>query len=145
MNLTATGRPFPGFPVERVGDSLKDCFSGYGTVEAVAQWRRVSLLKTQTRFNEPPQTISPPADEDVIWQTWVPLTESAKYLELQVWYPEHILTIREGDQGYRYQIELIPEGESDGSESRVVGSSKNSLTVESLGGRADALQLPVPL
>lgn len=144
VNLTATGRPIPGFPVERVGDSLKDCFSGYGTVEAVAQWRRVSPLKTQTRFNEPPQTISP-EDEDVIWQTWVPLTESAKYLELQVWYPKHILTIREGDQGYRYQIELTPEGESDGSESRVVGSSKNSLTVESLGGRADALQLPVPL
>jgi hypothetical protein len=124
---------------------LKDCFSGYGTVEAVAQWRRVSPLKTQARFNEPPQTISPPADEDVIWQTWVPLTESAKYLELQVWYPEHILTIREGDKGYRYQIELAPEGETDGRESRVVGSNKNSLTVESLGGRADALQLPVPL
>ncbi|WP_349971119.1 toxin VasX [Pseudomonas caspiana] len=145
VNLTATGRPLPGFPVEKVGDSLKDCFSGYGTVEAVAQWRRVSPLKTQTHFNEPLQTISPPADEDVIWQTWVPLTEGAKYLELQVWYPEHILTIREGDQGYRYQIELTPEGDTDGSESRVVGSSKNSLTVESLGSRADALQLPVPL
>ncbi|WP_122663920.1 toxin VasX [Pseudomonas viridiflava] len=145
VNLTATGRPFPGFPVERLGDSLKDCFSGYGTVEAVAQWRRVSLLKTQTRFNEPPQKISPPADEDVIWQTWVPLTESAQYLELQVWYSAQTLPIREGDKGYRYQIELIPEGETDGSESRVVGANLNSLTVESLGGRADALLLPLPL
>jgi hypothetical protein len=145
VNLTASGRPFPGFPVEKVGDSLKDCFSGYGKIEAVAQWRRVSPLKTQTRFNEPPQTISPPAEEDVMWQTWVPLTESAQYLELQVWYSAQTLLIREGDKGYRYQIELTPEGEADRSESRVVGSSKNSLTVESLGGRADALLLPLPL
>jgi hypothetical protein len=87
----------------------------------------------------------PPAGEDVIWQTWVPLSEKAQYLELQLWYPETILAIRKDDNGYRYQIELVPEGEADGSDNRVVGSSKNSLTVESLGNRGDALQLPVPI
>lgn len=75
----------------------------------------------------------------------MPLNESAQYLELQVWYPEETLAISEGDNGYRYQIGLAPEGQTDNSESRVVGSNKNSLTVESLGSRADALLLPVPL
>jgi|GEM_PF-1973139 len=145
VNLTASGRPFPGFPVQRVGDSLKDEFSGYGRVEAVAQWGKVSPLKSQNRFNEPQQKAIPPADEDVIWQTWVPLTESTQYLELQVWYSAQTLTIRDGDKGFRYQMELVPEGETDGSDSRVVGSNKNSLAVESLGSRADALLLPVPL
>ncbi|WP_050507678.1 hypothetical protein [Pseudomonas syringae] len=145
VNLTASGRPFPGFPVQRVGDSLKEEFSGYGRVEAVAQWGKVSPLKSQNRFNEPQQKATPPGDEDVIWQTWVPLTESTQYLELQVWYSAQTLTIREGDKGFRYQMGLVPEGETDGSDSRVVGANKNSLTVESLGSRADALLLPVPL
>lgn len=145
VNLAASGRPFPGFPVEKIGGSLKDYFTGYGTVEAVTQWRNATPSKTQMRWNEPPRKSTPPADEVVIWQAWVPLNESAQYLELQVWYPEETLAISEGDNGYRYQIGLAPEGQTDNNESRVVGSNKNSLTVESLGSRADALPLPVPL
>lgn len=145
INLAASGRPFAVFPVEKIGGSLKDSFTGYGTVEAVTQWRNASSLKTQARWNDPPQKTMPPAEEDVIWQTWVPLSEKAQYLELQLWYPETLLAIRESDNGYRYQIELVPGGEADGSDNRVVGSSKNSLTVESLGDRGGALQLPVPI
>ncbi|MCD5979480.1 T6SS effector BTH_I2691 family protein [Pseudomonas quasicaspiana] len=145
INLAASGRPFPGFPVERIGGSLKDSFTGYGTVEAVTQWRNVPSLKTQTRWNDPSQTTSPPADQGVVWQTWVPLNKSAEYLELQVWYSEETLAVRNGDSGYRYQIELVHEGASDNSDSRVVGSSKNSLEVESLGGRAEAALIPVPM
>lgn len=145
INLTASGRPFPGFPVERIGGSLKDSFTGYSTVEPVTQWRNVSSLKTQTYWNDPLQKTSPPADEGVVWQSWVPLNRNAEYLELQVWYSEETLAVRNGDSGYRYQIELIQEGASDNSDSRVVGSSKNSLEVESLGGRAEAALIPVPL
>jgi hypothetical protein len=145
INLAASGRPFAVFPVEKIGGSLKNSFTGHGTVEAATQWRNTSSLKTQARWNDPPQRAMPPAEEDVIWQTWVPLSEKAQYLELQLWYPETILAIRKDDNGYRYQIELVPEGEADGSDNRVVGSSKNSLTVESLGNRGDALQLPVPI
>jgi hypothetical protein len=32
-------------------------------------------------------------------QTWVPLTEQAQHLELQVWYPPEILGSGEGDRG----------------------------------------------
>jgi hypothetical protein len=145
VNLAASGRPFSTFPVERIGSSLKDYVTGYGTVEAIAQWRNASSSKTQTRLNDPPHKAFPPAGEDVLWQTWVPLSNNAQYLELQVWYPTETLAIRPGDNGYRYQIELAPEGVSDNSESRVVGSIKNSLQVETLGGREDAALLPVPL
>lgn len=145
VNLIASGRPFPGFPVEKVGDSLKNPFSGYGTVEAVTEWREASSSKTQVHWNEPPQKPKPPADEDVIWQTWVPLNESAQYLELQVWYSPETLAIRDGDKGYRFQIELVPEGQTDNSDSRVVGLNESPMIVESLGGRKDAVLLPIPL
>jgi len=145
LNMAATGRPFPGFPVEKMGGSLKDYFTGYGAVEAVSQWQNAPPSKTQMRWNEPPQNSSPPEDEGVIWQTWVPLDESAHYLELQVWYGEETLAIREGDNGYRFQIELTQEGQTDNRESRIVSTNKDSLEVEILGGRDEAITLPVPL
>jgi len=144
VNVAASGRPFPGFPVAKIGGSLKDYFTGYGTVEAVSQWRNAPPSKTQMVWNEPMRTNYPTADEAVIWQTWVPLDESAHYLELQVWYAPETLAIREGDNGYRFQIELTQEGQTDNGESRIVSANKGSLEVETLGGRDDALILPVP-
>lgn len=145
LNVAATGRPFPGFPVEKVAGSLKEYFTGYGTVEAVGQWRNAPPSKTQMRWNEPPHKNSPPTDEVVVWQTWVPLGEDAQYLELQVWYAPETIAIREGDNGYRFQIELVKGGQIDNSESRVVGTNKGSLEIETLGGRDEALALPVPI
>lgn len=73
------------------------------------------------------------------------MSNTAQYLELQVWYPTDTLSTSEGDKGFRYQIELTAEGASDNSDSRVVTTNKTSLQVESLGGRDQAALLPVPL
>ena len=144
LNVAATGRPFAGFPVEKMGGSLNDYFTGYGTVEAVSQWRNTPPSKTQMRWNEPPKKSSPTEDEVVIWQTWVPLDEDVQYLELQVWYAPETIAIREGDKGFRFQVELAKGGQTDNSESRVVGTNKGSLEVETLGGRDEAVTLPIP-
>ncbi|EGH27045.1 hypothetical protein PSYMO_38378, partial [Pseudomonas amygdali pv. mori str. 301020] len=29
--------------------------------------------------------LMPPENEDLIWETWVPLDKDATYLELQIW------------------------------------------------------------
>ncbi|EGH26953.1 hypothetical protein PSYMO_37916, partial [Pseudomonas amygdali pv. mori str. 301020] len=33
----------------------------------------------------------PPENEDLIWETWVPLDKDATYLELQIWYPNNLI------------------------------------------------------
>ncbi|MCQ3001617.1 hypothetical protein NLO98_17845 [Pseudomonas syringae] len=145
LNLVASGRAFSVLPIAKVGGSLKEQLIGYGTPESIEQWSKVSSSPTQVRYNDPAEKELPPVDEGIIWEAWVPLGENAQYVELQIWYSTETLAAREGDKGYRYQIELAPEGESDNSDSRVIGSAKKRLEVECLGGRDEATLLPVPL
>jgi hypothetical protein len=145
VNIAASGRPFPGFPVEIIGGTLKGDFIANGFVENVDQWRKAPAKKKHSLFNNPPPETVLTTSGDIVWQAWLPVGENARYLELQVWYPAEILTVRESDKGYRYQIALAIEGQSDNGESRVVGSNENSLQVESLGGRHEGVKLPIPL
>jgi len=86
----------------------------------------------------------PPAGESVIWQTWVALTEEAQYLEMQVWYSPEVLASGEGDRGYRYQLELEKEGVTDKKDTRISSLDTSELQVQILGGRKNAIAMPVP-
>ncbi|WNW09742.1 T6SS effector BTH_I2691 family protein [Pseudomonas sp. DTU_2021_1001937_2_SI_NGA_ILE_001] len=54
-----------------------------------------------------------------IWQTWVPLPESATFLEFQIWYPTEVLMPSMSDMGYRFRIKLSNTGEISEDDSTV--------------------------
>ncbi|RMQ35986.1 hypothetical protein ALQ05_01050, partial [Pseudomonas amygdali pv. mori] len=56
--------------------------------------------------------LMPPENEDLIWETWVPLDKDATYLELQIWYPSNLIHPGEEDQGYLFQMELGTRGDT---------------------------------
>ena len=86
----------------------------------------------------------PPEGEGAVWQTWVPLTEEAQFIEMQVWYAPEILASSEGDRGYRFQLELEKEGVINEEDTRFNSLSANSLQIETLGGRENAIALLMP-
>ncbi|WP_426142191.1 hypothetical protein [Pseudomonas sp. DWP3-1-2] len=141
VNLTASDRPGYVMPVKASGGSLQEHFIGYGTIETTAEWSKASDQKTQIRYNDPPSRTAPPRGEDVIWQTWIPITDNAEYLELQVWYPTAILPAKDNDKCYRYQIELKAEGLSESNSH--TPSDGSVLSVEGFGGRTEAAILPI--
>ncbi|WP_250548386.1 hypothetical protein [Pseudomonas congelans] len=53
-----------------------------------------------------------PEDENLIWETWVPLDKDAIYIELQIWYPYSLMNAREDDKGYLFQMELNTKGDT---------------------------------
>jgi hypothetical protein len=141
--LIASHRPALVMPVEASSESLKEYFIGYGTTEPIAEWGRTSDRKTQILYNDPPYRTLPKDGEDTLWQTWVPVDKSAQYLEFQIWYPAAILTVRENDKGFRFQIKLKAGGTRDDDDT--VGTDDNTLQVENLGGRSTAALLLSPL
>lgn len=142
VNLIASRRPGLMMPVQLLGGSLKDYFIGYGVTESVAGWEITSDQKPDMLYNDPPYRPIPSEGEDVVWQTWVPVPDNAQYLELQVWYPPTIITVRNGDKGYRFQIELDAEGASE-SNGHILGANNNVLLIEKLGGRNETANLPI--
>ncbi|KPC33237.1 Membrane protein [Pseudomonas syringae pv. cilantro] len=55
----------------------------------------------------------PHENEDLIWETWVPLGKDATYLELQIWYPNALINPGEDDRGYLFQMELDTRGDTE--------------------------------
>jgi hypothetical protein len=80
----------------------------------------------------------------VYGQAWVPLTEQAQHLELQVWYPPKILASGEGDRGYRFRLALEKDGVVDQKDTRTSSLDTSSLSVQQLGGRDQAVAVAVP-
>ncbi len=145
VNLTASHHPFLVMPTTKLDGELQEHFVDHGRVESVSimgdtpknRWNR----NEHAVFGFP---MMPPEGEDIVWHTWVPLDEKAQYLELQVWYPEEILSSGEGDRGYRYQLELDEQGVKDQKDTRMSGLDTSTLQVQTLGGREDAIVLPIP-
>lgn len=140
VNLLTSYRPARLMPVKALSGSLQKDFLSNGCSEVVGQWGNTPDKKFQPHYGI---SGTPRLNEDVIWQTWIPLDERAKYLEVQVWYPEEILATRKGDRGYRFQMELAAVGMYDDRESRLLEAGSSSLEVEKLGGRGEGAILPV--
>ncbi len=56
--------------------------------------------------------LMPPENEDLIWETWVPLDKDATYLELQLWYPASLLKTGGDDKSYLFQMKLGTTGDT---------------------------------
>ncbi|RML55521.1 hypothetical protein PSCFBP3800_03956 [Pseudomonas syringae group genomosp. 3] len=110
FNVISSRRPWGVLPVEKIDDPLHEAFLDRG------QFRKAEQFGTLT--NKPAGKASedftyprmPPENEDLIWETWVPLDKDATYLELQIWYPASLLNTGEDDRSYLFQMELGPRG-----------------------------------
>jgi len=145
MNLLSSYRPSQVMPVTALGGSLGEYLIEYGSTESIGQWGKTPESKAPAHYEISRCRALPDSNEEIIWQAWVPVDEKAKYLEVQIWYPVEILAPRSDDKGYRFQLELLPSGAYDNSESRLLGATKGSISVEKLGGRGDGVMLPIPL
>lgn len=145
VNLMTSYRPSSVMPVKALSGSLQKDFISNGSSEPVSQWGQTPDREFQVHHGVQLCNALPPPEEDVIWQTWIPVAEKAKYLEVQVWYPQEVLSTRAGDIGYRFQTELVSGGTYDSKASYFPGALNSSLQVEQLGGRGEGALLPIPL
>ena len=82
----------------------------------------------------------PPQNENLVWQTWIPLDTKADFVELQIWYPEDIVKPGPEDIGYLYQIELGDRGST-----ATDGLMPIDLTIKAIARPKDrALKLEIP-
>lgn len=145
INLMASYRPSSLTPVKALSESLQKDFISNGSVEPVSQWGQAPHKEFRPHYGVQLCNALPPPEEDIIWQTWVPIAEKAKYLEVQIWYPLEVLFIRDGDKGYRFQAELVAGGTYDNEANHLPSAVNSPLQVEKLGGRGDGAMLPLPV
>ncbi|WP_017710363.1 toxin VasX [Pseudomonas syringae] len=112
FNIVSTKRPWGVLPVAKIDEPLHEAFLDRG------QFRKAEQFGTLT--NKPAGKASedftyprmPPENEDLIWETWVPLDKDATYLELQLWYPKNLIDPGEDDRSYLFQMELGTKGDT---------------------------------
>uniref|UniRef100_UPI000E30CE92 hypothetical protein n=1 Tax=Pseudomonas syringae TaxID=317 RepID=UPI000E30CE92 len=116
FNVISSRRPWGLLPVEKIDRPIQDSFLNRGQFRRVEQFKMFSNEPTRKASEDFTYPLMPPEDEDLIWETWVPLDKDATYLELQIWYPSNLIHSGEEDRGYLFQIELGTRGdtESDG-------------------------------
>ncbi|MBX8599965.1 hypothetical protein K5D39_21975, partial [Pseudomonas cichorii] len=137
LNVIGSKRPLGVLPVAKIESSIKDIFEARGQYTHIRKFAKVSNER-------PPHPSSGlhfpimPEDEDVVWQTWVPLDKSTDYIELQIWYPSDVVSHGEEGRGYLYQIE--PDKKGNGTAD---GLTLTKLLV-SAEPRAHSLILPTP-
>lgn len=145
VNLMTSYRPSSLMPVKALSGTLQKDFISNGSSEPVSQWGQTPDREFQAHQGIQLCNALPSPEEDVIWQTWIPVADRAKYLEVQVWYPQEVLSTRAGDIGYRFQFELIPGGTYDNKANHLPSAVNSSLQVERLGSRGEGALLPIPL
>ncbi|MBX8503136.1 hypothetical protein K5D31_24920, partial [Pseudomonas cichorii] len=137
LNVIGSKRPLGVLPVAKIESSIKDIFEARGQYTHIRKFAKASNER-------PPHPSSGlhfpimPEDEDVVWQTWVPLDKSTDYIELQIWYPSDVVSHGEEGRGYLYQIE--PDKKGNGTAD---GLTLTKLLV-SAEPRAHSLILPTP-
>lgn len=137
FNVIDSKRPFYLLPVKKMDDPVQDPFLEKGQfVDTSVFGKATNNAHSQdlraARF--PPM---PAEGEDIVWRTWVPVSESADFIELQIWYPTQILATGTEDQGYLYQLELEAMGKTAAD-----GLSTTQLQVKS-SNRTGAMILAV--
>jgi hypothetical protein len=123
--------------VRKSEGSIMHPFLNNGLFENAASFGSVTT-QTPSEQNSLRFPTVPPLGEDIVWRTWVPLQQEADFIELQIWYPDHIVNPGTQDVGYLYQIELSRLGEA-----AVDGLLPLELEVKSLT-RNNAAQLELP-
>ncbi|MEG5266230.1 hypothetical protein TRP66_18210, partial [Pseudomonas sp. JDS28PS106] len=121
--------------VRKSEQSIMESFVNAGYFESAASFGSVTNQSPQSCLRFPPV---PPQGEDIVWRTWVPLSDEADFIELQIWYPKHIVFPSPQDVGYLYQVKLNRQGETAAE-----GLLPLELEVKSLTRKnAEKLELP---
>lgn len=125
-------------PVEKNDTPIINRFLDTGLFTTSASFGSVTNQRPPDKPNELYFPSVPPEQEDVVWQTWVPLEKEADFIELQIWYPRDVVTADIEDKGYLYQIEVNRHGET-----AIDGLLRVQLEVKALT-RAWASKLELP-
>lgn len=137
FNIIDSKRPLGVLPVKKMDDPVQDPFIDKGQYTSTTTFEKAS----NKAYSHDPKAARypplPPTGEDIVWQTWVPVSESADFIELQIWYPSKVLNPGADDRGYLYQLELDAEGKT-----KTDGLSTSQLEVKKTN-RNDALILAI--
>jgi len=110
FNIIDSKRPFSILPVKKMDDPVQDPFLDKGQFESVSVFGKATNKSPESNSSIARFPPMPPAGEDIVWKTWVPVSDNADYIEFQIWYPTQVLATGAGDQGYLYQLELDATG-----------------------------------
>lgn len=139
FNVISTERPLDGWSVRQSEKPVIDSFLDNGLFKTAASFGSLTTQRPEKPDNRyfPPM---PPQNENLVWQTWIPLDTKADFVELQIWYPEDIVKPGPEDIGYLYQIEL-----GDSGSTATDGLMPIGLTIKAIArpkDRAPRLELP---
>ncbi|AAY38534.1 toxin VasX [Pseudomonas syringae] len=112
FNIVSSKRPWGVLPVEKIDDPLHQAFLDRGQFREVEQFGKLTNTPSGKASEDLTYPLMPPENEDLIWETWVPLDKDATYIELQIWYPANLLNPGEDDRSYLFQMELGPRGDT---------------------------------
>ncbi|RRV07466.1 hypothetical protein EGJ27_12370 [Pseudomonas sp. v388] len=137
LNIISSERPLSFMTVEKSSANLDTYFLDYGQFRNTASFGSVTNERPPHNPNDLCFPSTPP-EEDIVWQTWVPLEKQAGFVELQIWFPKDLVVPDSEDTGYLYQIES-----SRDAEITIDGLLPVQLEVKALP-RTGSLKLEVP-
>ncbi|MCF5165515.1 hypothetical protein GIW45_15895 [Pseudomonas congelans] len=137
VNVISSSRPWGVLPVEKIDRSVQADFLDRGQFRNVKQFGTLTNKPAGKAYEDFTYPLMPPQNEDVIWETWVPLDKDASYLELQIHYPLNLINSGQSDTGYSFQLELDAKGSTSFD-----GLTEAELEVKS-SNRAGGLMLEI--
>ncbi|KPW57240.1 putative Membrane protein, partial [Pseudomonas caricapapayae] len=112
FNIVSSKRPWGVLPIEKIDDALHQAFLDRGQFRKAEQFGMLTNKPAGEASEDFTYPLMPPENEDLIWETWVPLDMDATYLELQIWYPVTLINPGEDDRSYLFQMELGTRGDT---------------------------------
>ncbi|RMO91782.1 putative Membrane protein, partial [Pseudomonas syringae pv. philadelphi] len=110
FNVISSKRPWGLMPVEKIDYPIHEDFLDRGQLRNSSQFGSLSGKRIAEAHEDLTFPRMPPENEDVVWETWVPLKQDAYFLELQIWYPYNLINPDKEDRGYLFQMELGVQG-----------------------------------
>ncbi|RMV51018.1 putative membrane protein [Pseudomonas amygdali pv. lachrymans] len=101
-----------GLPVDKIDRPVHEDFLERGQFRKAKHFGTLTNKPAGKASEDFTYPLMPPENEDLIWETWVPLDKDAAYLELQIWYPSDLIHPGEEDRGYLFQMELGTRGDT---------------------------------
>ncbi|NVL26929.1 hypothetical protein F2S73_08340, partial [Pseudomonas syringae pv. actinidiae] len=112
FNIISSKRPWGVLPIEKIDQPIHEAFLDRGQFRNTEQFGTLTNKPAGKASEDFTYPRMPLENEDLIWETWVPLDKDATYLELQIWYPASLLNLGEDDRSYLFQMELGPRGDT---------------------------------
>ncbi|WP_117216365.1 hypothetical protein, partial [Pseudomonas coronafaciens] len=112
FNVISSKRPLGVLTVKKIDPPIYEAFLDRGQFRNTEQFGMLTNKPAGKASEDFTYPRMPPENEDLIWETWVPLDKDATYLELQLWYPANLLNSGGDDRSYLFQMELGIRGDT---------------------------------